>query len=74
MGEPIITHPKKTKKPSAEEVLALLLENCNRIREWYRKQPGTGQPINHHTAGELNMGDMASALEAAMAGRRWEPL
>lgn len=63
--------PKAPLKP--EDVLLLFAKNLKTIREWYRSAPGRGIEVGHHMVGEIAAGDTLSALEAALAGRTWEP-
>lgn len=64
---------KPARKPTTEEVLALFLRNLQTIRDWYRAAPGRGVELGHIMMGEISAGDTASALEAALQGRTWEP-
>ncbi len=67
---------KKTAPKSAttsDEVFVLFLKNINRIREYYKQQPGAGQALGYITMVELMTGLIETALEMAIAGKEWEP-
>ena len=68
--------PKERTAPTtaktAEETLALFFENIARQRAWYRRQKHPGQEMGHIVLGEMMLSLVETAMECAMAGKRWE--
>lgn len=68
--------PKEKHAPepaiTADHIIALFFENVARQRAWYRRQKHPGQSVGHIVAGEMFLSLIESALEYAMAGKRWE--
>ena len=68
--------PKEKTAPTAEQspekTLALLFENIERQRAWFRKQRNPGQQLGHIVIGEMMLSLFETALERALEGKRWE--
>ncbi len=65
--------PKAPETPAIPAWATLYRENLEAIRVFYRRSETAGQELGHFILLEMAAADSISALDAAIAGKKWQP-
>jgi len=69
---PTKSPPKPKTESAASAALSLFAQNLEEIRRWYRGASDAGREVGHVVMNELVLANVATALDLALKGQRWE--